>query len=459
MEPTTKSPWRIARRILISVAVLTTIVAIFYTEEDWRGKRAWENCKHELEAKGEVLDWNAFIPPPVSDDQNFFAAPKMQQWFVRDDTEETNQFHVLFTNMPKSISVNLSTSLTNTATAAIFLTWSDQYQSEFDMIRDALKRPDSRMDGDYSVPYQIPIANFISVRALAQVLARRAESYMLLGQPDKALEQLTLLNDSRRIMERLPTSQPMTLVDAMINVAVTGLYTDTIAYGFQHHAWQEPQLAALQAQLAQINLEPFIVQAFRSESASMSRNLEITPDPYLISNKMRIAIPHGWMYQNMALMVRLNGEIIETFDLTNDIVLPQRLENVMRQLDKLSGRPLKPYSFIVAMAMPNYTKAGQVLSLNQTKVNEAQIACALERYRMAYGVYPSSLDDLVPHFMDKLPADIIDGGPLIYRQTNDGKFLLYSIGWNEKDDGGQTVWANKTNKQIDYAKGDWVWQN
>ena len=69
-----KAGWRVARRILIGLAVLATLIAIFYTEEDWRGKRAWENCKRELEAKGVVLDWDKYIPPPVPDDQNFFTA-------------------------------------------------------------------------------------------------------------------------------------------------------------------------------------------------------------------------------------------------------------------------------------------------------------------------------------------------------------------------------------------------
>ena len=57
------------------LAILATLIAIFYTEEDWRGKRAWENYKHEWEAKGEKFDWQAFIPPSVPDDQNFFYAP------------------------------------------------------------------------------------------------------------------------------------------------------------------------------------------------------------------------------------------------------------------------------------------------------------------------------------------------------------------------------------------------
>ena len=40
-----------------------------------------------------------------------------------------------------------------------------------------------------------------------------------------------------------------------------------------------------------------------------------------------------------------------------------------------------------------------------------------------------------------------------YRRTADGQFILYSIGWDEKDDGevpGKTLFDEK--------QGDWVWQ-
>jgi hypothetical protein len=74
--------WRNLRRTLVGLGAFATLIALFYTVEDVRGKRAWTKCKHELEAKGMVLDWNAYIPPPVPDDQNIFKAPRMQEWFV-----------------------------------------------------------------------------------------------------------------------------------------------------------------------------------------------------------------------------------------------------------------------------------------------------------------------------------------------------------------------------------------
>ena len=70
-----KRGWRILRRILLAAAILATLLAALYAEEDWRGKRAWENYKREWEAKGEKFNWQAFVPPPVPADQNFFTAP------------------------------------------------------------------------------------------------------------------------------------------------------------------------------------------------------------------------------------------------------------------------------------------------------------------------------------------------------------------------------------------------
>ena len=42
----------------------------------------------------------------------------------------------------------------------------------------------------------------------------------------------------------------------------------------------------------------------------------------------------------------------------------------------------------------------------------------------------------MPEFVPKVPLDPVDGQPLRYRRNADGTFLLYSVGENGKDDGG-----------------------
>jgi hypothetical protein len=86
----------------------------------------------------------------------------------------------------------------------------------------------------------------------------------------------------------------------------------------------------------------------------------------------------------------------------------------------------------------------------------AQVACALELYRLTRGGYPETLDSLVPQFIENLPHDVINGQPLHYQRTQDGQFILYSVGWNEKDDGGKV--ALRKSGSVDPEKGDWVWR-
>jgi hypothetical protein len=63
------------RRYLYGLAGLALVLALFYAEEDWRGKRDWEQFKRAAEAKGERFDLSSFMPPAVPDDQNFVFSP------------------------------------------------------------------------------------------------------------------------------------------------------------------------------------------------------------------------------------------------------------------------------------------------------------------------------------------------------------------------------------------------
>jgi hypothetical protein len=63
-------------------------------------------------------------------------------------------------------------------------------------------------------------------------------------------------------------------------------------------------------------------------------------------------------------------------------------------------------------------------------------AIALKRYQLRHGNYPTDLSMLVPEFLSTVPRDPVDGKLLRYRLNPDGTFLLYSVGEDGKDDGG-----------------------
>jgi hypothetical protein len=188
---------------------------------------------------------------------------------------------------------------------------------------------------------------------------------------------------------------------------------------------------------------------FRHQETSLWRKLR---DPNYLLLKLA---PRGWSYQNMTALAILDQTILESLDPVRGLVSPRELSVTQPQFDVLVSRS-SPYTFMAAMAMPNFLKAAQTLAFNQNKANQELIVCALERHRLAHGEYPAQLAALVPKFLDRLPPDVVNGQPLRYRLKGDGHFLLYSLGWNRTDEGGMP--GRTTNgTSIDRTAGDWVW--
>ncbi|MSU36069.1 MAG: hypothetical protein EXS36_13395 [Pedosphaera sp.] len=53
----------------------------------------------------------------------------------------------------------------------------------------------------------------------------------------------------------------------------------------------------------------------------------------------------------------------------------------------------------------------------------------------------------------------MSGQPFRYERTADGRFRLWSVGWNGKDDGGTVAMSGgpaSKSKAIDFEKSDWV---
>ncbi len=104
------------------------------------------------------------------------------------------------------------------------------------------------------------------------------------------------------------------------------------------------------------------------------------------------------------------------------------------------------------MNFGHFPKALRHFAHLQTTIHLATLACALERHQKSKGRYPERLEELMPEFLQKLPYEVVNGQPFHYRRSADGTFVLYSVGWDECDDGGVAS-TQKNGKET----GDWVW--
>lgn len=345
----------------------------------------------------------------------------------------------------------------------------------FDSLKAALHRPFARMEGDYSVAFQAPIQNFVALRSLAQTASQAAQSYLLLKKPDEALDAVTLIYDSQRLITAQPARKSITLVSAMINVAINGLYTSVIADGLKLDLWGDNHLATLQSQLATIDLLPVVRDSLDSELIAVTylceKSFSQIPDVFKsvpistgsagpekislskifdlkgVEKAIVELVPSGWGYQNIVKYAELMQVQLSSLD-SLPRVQPRTIETAREHLQEEIAS-FSPFLYVARMAIPNTGKALQTATKNQTLAQLAQVACALERFRSSHREYPSKLAELSPGFIEKIPPDLITGQPPIYRRTDNGSYLLYAVGWNEKDDGGTT--------KGDFTRGDIVW--
>jgi type II secretory pathway pseudopilin PulG len=84
-------------------------------------------------------------------------------------------------------------------------------------------------------------------------------------------------------------------------------------------------------------------------------------------------------------------------------------------------------------------------------------AIALKRYQLRHGRLPDNLAALAPEFLRETPRDWFNGQPLHYRPNADGTFLLYSVGEDGKDDGGDPTPWKQTASSSFYFGRDLVW--
>lgn len=515
---------RMLRRYLFVLACLITAVALFYAEEDWRGKHAWLSYSRQSKLRGIDLDWHAHIPPPVPDEQNFGMLPffkalfdykwgpdgKLQwpdtNWVKREgvfsiDLSYGNnpgygsweqgrpvplkewQDYFRGTNFspkyqPEGRSKRFTTvvstrkwditPLPQTPAADILLALT-KFDPQLDELRKGSLRPYSQFPLHYEELPETLLAHLNVLAEACHVLQLRALAELELGKSEQALADMRLAfycADATKT-EPFPISQ-------LVRSRTITENLQPIWEGLRLHQWPAQSLVALQQMLSKIDLLADFERVSKAGVAFTAGWIGIIPDEpqlffasrgtYQFPQQILGWLPRGWYYQNEVSAARFFEEtMLQDVAPEPQRVYPNRSLTNAIQFNTLPNT-LRTFVFrqVGSVISP------QSLAQAQTGVNLARIACGLERWRMAHGSYPKTLEELVPDFLDKSPHDIINGEPLKYRLKKDGQFLLYSVGWNEKDDGGIYPKTGATqppdSSGENYYKvyrsetGDWVWQ-
>jgi energy-coupling factor transporter transmembrane protein EcfT len=504
--------WRNFKRFLFDLACFATLIALFYAEEGWRGKHDWEKFKRDWEAKGEKFDLKDFVPPPVPDDQNFALTPIMftsyGSMLTRDGKmipykdRDTNFVDQMKMNVAHNDDWPKTSGNWQTAKMSDLTGWQNYYRSlaattnEFPVapqsqtpaqdvllalskydptieeLREASQLPYSRFPLEYDKedPSAILLPHLADLKRSSQVLQLRALAELQNGQSERALDDVKL---SLRLADSIHT-EPI-LISHLVRAAILNLTLQPIYEGLAEHKWSDAQLVELDSELAKLDFLAGYELSMRGEMVLFqggnfdylrrhpAQLINLSGDfgvanPPLPGRIVSWLIPSGWFYQNQLHCARPMVEFyLPAADMGQKTISPAKIRAADAAIDADTKRPT-PNNIIERMLLPALGTSAKKIARTQSSVDLARVAIALERHRLAHGEFPESLEALAPQFITKVPHDIINGQPLHYRRTDDGQFILYSVGWNERDDGGSVVFGKGKTPVVDISEGDWVWR-
>ena len=490
---------------MASLAVLATLIALLCAEEHWRGKRAWQKYKHALEAQGEKLDWKDFIPPPVPDDQNFATTPFLAPLFDfnprplkegESPWRDTNAFHRTsslggelvkledslgwrssyhtvqrmtdlqgwaraLTGRTNDNPTAAASAANDPAAAAEVLRALEAYSSVLEELRNASLRPYARFNIRYEddFAFNILLPHLAVLKNLSSLFRLRASAELAVNQTDQAWADAKIVFYLADTLKNEPF-----LISRLVQAAIVQQALQPVWEGLAEHKWSDTQLLEIQQRLGQLDLLADAAQ--RGERAlcllaveQLRQTGSMSPDDPRGPGRFAVFPLGGLFYQNERFIARMYQQfLIPVVDDAGQRIYPAQATANEEALTQAMSGGLAPYRFLARMLLPAVVRAETKFGFGQTRVNEAIVACALERYRLAEGRFPESLEALAPRFLQKLPNDLVTGAPLKYRLAGDKRFVLYSVGWNEKDDGGTVPLTRAAKPTTDLTQGDWIWQ-
>ena len=490
--------WLLRRRFVV-LACLATLVALFYTVENWRGRHAWQTYKAAWEAKGEHFDLASFVPPQVPAEQNFFESP-----LFRDLSPANKNNRILDIFGPKSGEAPGTGNWTKpqrvdlTAWQAFYRGSNNVFSagdgpqtnyfpvakepqspaedvllalSRFDgnrrLLIEAAARPQARFGINYDAGYAAVLPHLAHMKAIAQYLSLHGCAALKSGDKQTALEDSRLLF---RLLEA--TRREPTLISFLVRIAVGQIALQPLWEGLADRQWTDAELSLFEIELGKLDFLADYQFAMRGERAfnlwavdfihkagisgwtemASSEGQDSKSDEFLGKAAFRL-VPAGWFDQNkLSLCLAHERYSLPAVDMEKRLVSTELSRPFLATLGK---QRLRPYDVFSRMLLPAVARIAERSARAQTSVDLARVACALERYRLANTRYPETLLELPPKYIPELPHDVISGKPLGYHRTEDGQFVLYSVGWNGTDDGGKVELTKAGNPDPD--KGDWVW--
>jgi hypothetical protein len=385
--------------LVLIVAVVAAV--LFYAEEDWRGKWAWERHRRQLEAAGISLTPSTYVPPMVPDDENFAMTPLLaplfafvpgtQQWRDTNALGQVNGFAPRFnaassivgsTKGPHSNSwIRARTDLVRWYTAFLQGTnrvnkWKElvlpnasvaeaaggllaglaEADTVLEELQEAAHRPHARFNLRYEEenPAAILLPHLAALKHVCQILQLRASAALALGQTEQASNDVNLI----LYIANATCNEPI-LITHLVRRAELQMAIQPLAEGLAEKRWSERQLGQVQERLEQFNLCAEMKRALEGERALLGcpiiESMRRSPDKYRLFSELGessgspttgldlrgllwVAVPSGWFYlEELNYSRTFQDHLLPVIDVSNRVIKPAETDKAAAQVSALTS--------------------------------------------------------------------------------------------------------------------------
>jgi hypothetical protein len=488
------------RKILIAAGIVLGVAVLVPVIRHYQLRFAVDSYVAQLKAKGEPMDMAQVIPPPVPPEQN--GVP-----FINGALGNLGWKGLIGTNPPQAMRAILpgkaivgwqQPNLIGQPVYEGFTgtnTWTDlgrelvAAKNDLDSFQNLATHPVL----DFNLDYQnLRLPHLGWLKRSAQWLSAAALYELHQGNPKSACADVRamLAIGKGETDERILISQLVRIAIAAIGVSATweilqnpDVTDDDLAQLQQ--AWQSLKFIA-PVEPAMLFERFKMLQTFTENRASTEKFNKMWGYCYAPDAPVALDLDQIGGSIRRSLSLRKWDELRwRWFWSYQDELFGLKSVQVVIDADRMAETNTSfqiVQSFIDSNLTPLYAKRKSVNSMNglrfagsaaafsnslrkakiiETARNIVVTAIALKRYELLHHQFPTTLEELTPELLKAVPIDCMDGQPLRYRRNADGTFLLYSVGENGVDDGGDPslekgVTGSNHYWQNDHAL-DWVW--
>lgn len=454
------------------LALVTLAIGCFFAI-DAEGERQWEAYCQEARARGVAISLEEIIPPPVPDEENFAALSLFRSAF-----EQPSKPVVLLPKLSEPLPgfgdalkrEPVPWKMWQNHLQAIgwlkeasqdpvrdILRALDEHASLMKEWNDGLARPKTRFSLDYPAGMAMKLPHIGIFKDAARLHHLRVHAYLELNDGVAALAEW---QNSLATLQKLD-DEP-NLVSQVIRNALLNMSIEAVGAGLEQHRWNEQQLREIMDHLAKIEMLRPRQRSIEGERAGANHIYEMMAKSgskereRLLSGIISESTEGAWLFR---LITR---RMVRDSQLRHNRFLDEVTAQADPKTGKLHWQRATPsilkspssfeklYYMVFYVLAPAYGTVDQHWVHLQARIEQCRTACALEGFHQEHGRYPVALQDLVPSWLERIPADPFSDQPMIYR-TNEHGYLLYCVGPDGLDDEARTSPEVKESEQPDFV--------